>query len=101
MPERTAAEVLAGKLEAVLFETRDRSGRESYGCVLHVRRAAARLAEDPAITVRTDMVVERFVVEFHDLQSGLTLRTPEQVYSVLTSRETQYHDEPGHRIIVR
>jgi hypothetical protein len=65
MPERTAAEVLAEKLEAALFETRDRSGRESYGCTLHVRRGAARLVEDPAITVRTDMVVERFVVEFH------------------------------------
>jgi hypothetical protein len=60
MPERTAAEVLAEKLKAAFVE---------MTCLTltaqNIELVAARLAEDPAITVRTDMVVERFVVEFH------------------------------------
>src|SRR3954470_12073698 len=105
MPKRTAAEVLAEKLEAALFETRDRLGHESYGCTLHVRRIAVRLAEDPAITVRTDMVVERFVVEFHYggtlvSTAGYALHAPEDVKRVLTSTDA-YHESLDHRIVVR
>jgi hypothetical protein len=95
MAERTAAEVLAEKLgkawEGLPYNAQAQT---------RIDRMAARLAEDPAITVRTDMVVERFIVERHynpahyprydseDIRRGLT-----------TARGVQ--ESADNRIIVR
>lgn len=96
MGERTAAEVLTEKIAAIWGE---------MGMSISTAAIAARLAEDPAITVRTDMVVERFVVEFHYggtliSPKGLPLHGPESVKAILTSNDW-FSDIANHRVIVR
>jgi hypothetical protein len=97
MGERTAAEVLAEKLGKAWEEL-------PYNVQAQTRidRMATRLAEDPAITVRTDMVVERFVVEIHRVRHPITLPpTAAQMHRILTDPDSAYRNEPDHRIIVR
>jgi hypothetical protein len=93
MAERTAAEVLAEKLNAASVELQISADPALY------RKLAARLAEDPAITVRTDMVVERFVVERHRPRHS-SGRTVEQIHRYLTSEEYLF-EICDHRVIVR
>jgi hypothetical protein len=98
MAERTAAEVLAEKLKVNWFghHIGEMSVQERLEYI------AARLAEDPAITVRTDMVVRRFVLEFYmtpDYAASRDRDAP-QVYRYLTSG-SYYTDIDNHRIIVR
>jgi hypothetical protein len=101
MAERTAAEVLAEKLK----ETWDEVGTRIAAAKGQFFEAMAeRLAEDPAITVRTDMVVERFVVEFHisvPVFGAGKFRTPELVKQVLVSSQNCFTDTADHRIVVR
>jgi hypothetical protein len=99
MGERTATEVLAEKMKAISDDLQISADPKLY------QRIAVRLAEDPAITVRTDMVVERFVVEFHYggilvSTAGYALHAPEDVKRVLTSTDA-YHESLDHRIVVR
>lgn len=96
MPERTAAEVLAEKLKEAWAQANG-----SPRLIEEIARCAAYLAEDPAITVQTDLVVERFVVEIHRVPWPASLRpTADQMRRILTT-EAAYRDEYGHRIIVR
>jgi hypothetical protein len=111
MSERTATEVLAEKLNDLageLYNGPDPAKKYGqFGSMAHFNAIAARLAEDPAITVRTDMVVERFVVEFHYEPAGplvgltVPLHTDAQVHLVLTHRSEAFIDNADHRIIVR
>jgi hypothetical protein len=93
MAERTAAEVLAEKLGKAWEELPYNAQAQT-----RIDRMAARLAEDPAITVRADMVVERCVVEFHQVEPPLR-RSPSEVFRTLTSA-VYYRDHPNHRIVV-
>lgn len=97
MPERTAAEVLAEKLKAAW------SGSVRQPCVEPIAgrldEIAVRLAKDPAITVRTDMEVERFVVEWHHLPE-LGPRDPEYIHSLLTG-QNWFREDDQQCIIVR
>jgi hypothetical protein len=98
VPERTAAEVLAEKLK----EAWDEVGTGIAAAKGPFFEAmAARLAEDPAITVRTDGKVERVVVEFHIFGRDLPPRTPIAVYKALTEEGTIFADRDDHRIVVR
>lgn len=95
MPERTAAEVLAEKLKAIASELAVSSSADWPMAV------ATRLAEDPAITVRTDMVVERFVVEFHMVPGPWGAPHTAEVLKHNLTTADWYDDVPSHRIIVR
>lgn len=99
MAERTAAEFLAEKMRTAWSE----SVRQPCGQTIAARLddVAARLAEDPAITVRADMVVERFIVEFHctDWYNQKPLSADEIHRNLTTS--SHFVESARHRIIVR
>jgi hypothetical protein len=99
MADRTAAEVLAEKLTAIW-----RAGVNGPTYEEMFRLIAARLAEDPAITVRTHMMVERFVVEFHYDSTRHLLATPlhwaDELYEAVTTHAS-IDDFESHRVIVR
>lgn len=97
MPKRTAAEVLAEKLKALYGEIVPVAGWITPA--EFIPRLAEKLAEDPAITVRTDMVVERFIVERHYAPIRGS-RYPEHVHDLLTS-DRYFRETDDHRIIVR
>lgn len=98
----TPAEVLAEKLRTIWAEEMGALDLSDADVLVVTGRCATRLAEDPAITVRTDMVVERFVVEIHrgGIATDYPERTPEIVHRYLTG-SGYFVNSADHRVIVR
>jgi hypothetical protein len=93
MAERTAAEVLAEKIQAIYAADPSSASRGEY--------IAARLAEDPAVTVRTELAVDRYVLEIHRHPDHYAQRSPWDIFRTLTSPGNGFADTPDHRIVVR